>query len=134
MILLVKGDEGFCVDATAATSTGAAGSLLFTSSESSSKRLVNEKELLVFCLFDEVLDMDSGSWSDFDKLLLRLLLCDKELIKSSRSRRSASSESEGKSEPLSFDEMLEVMDEDCEMLSMSLSRISSLSTNSSDEV
>lgn len=32
---------------------------------------MNENELLVFSLLDEVLDMDSGSWSE---LLLRLLL------------------------------------------------------------
>lgn len=130
MILLVNGDDG--------TGTGSAGGslLLLISSESSSRRLVNEKELLVFStLLEAVLDMDSGSWSDFDKLLLRLLLCDNELlIKSSWSRRSISSEIEFSSDPSSsLVEMLDVIEDDCEMLSMSLSRIS-LSTNSSDDV
>lgn len=125
----MNGDDG----ASIWTGSGAGcASLLFMSSESSSSsRLANENELLVFSLFDEVLDMDSGSWSDRDKLLLRLLLCDNEFIKSSRSRWSTSSEFE----PMSFEEMLEVMDEDSETLSlsMSLSKIA-LSTNSSDDV
>lgn len=125
----MNGDDGM-----GAGSAGGSLLLLLMSSESSSRRLVNEKELLVFSTLEAVLDMDSGSCSDFDKLLLRLLLCDNELIKSSCSRRSTSSEIEFSSDPSSsLVEMLDVMEDDWEMLSMSLSRIS-LSTNSSDDV
>lgn len=129
MILLVNGDDW---DGTA---TGSAGGslLLLTSSESSNKRLVNENELLVFSRLEEVLDMDSGSCSDFDKLLLRLLLCDSDFINSSWSRLSISSESEFISDSSSLVEMLDVMDDDWEMLSASLSSIA-LSNNSRDEV
>lgn len=130
----MNGDGGFSSCDGAATD--AEGSLLLTSSESSSKRLVKEKELLVFSLWDEVLDMDSGNCSDLDKLLLRLLLCDNELIKPSWSRCSTSSDNDRMSDSSSFEEMLDVMDDDWhEMLSlsMSLSNIS-LSTNSSDDV
>lgn len=133
MILLVNGDDGFCDGATTGSAGGSA-LLLLISSESSSNRLVNENELLVFStLLEEVLDMDSGSWSDFERLLPWLLLCDSELIKSSWSRWSISSEIEFSSDPSSSSllETLEVMEEDCEMLS--LSRIS-LSTNSRDDV
>lgn len=107
---------------------------MLISSESSSKRLANEKELLVFSLLDMELDIDSGICSDFEKLLLRLLLCDSEFIKSSCSIWSISSEFEFISDPSSFVELLEVIEDDSEMLSsiMSLSNIS-LSTNSRDD-
>lgn len=129
----MNGEDGASLRRTGA-GAGAAASLLLTSSSSMSSRLANEKELLVFSRFEAVLLMDSGSWSDRDKLLLWLLLCDKEFIKSSRSRCSASSEFELASEQFSFDEMLDVIEEVSETsFSMSLSRIA-LSTNSSEDV
>lgn len=91
---------------------------------------MNEKELLVFSLCDGELDIDSGS-SDLDELLL---LCESEFTKSSMSRRSTSSELGSNSSSLSFVEMLDDdMEDETEMLSKSLSRIS-LSTNSSELV